>query len=206
MTPRDRLVVQTGRCRSPTAERVMSGAQGEEAAARQRRRHAARVSSRPRIWSSTGGMPFATRDAQGRLRVGAAVGATGDYLERAAEVIAPARTCWSSTSRTAIRWSWSARSSRSGEQRAGVDVIAGNVATADGATFLLERGVNGDQGRHRSRRRLLDATDDELRHAAGRGARAVPPGRRRPGAAHRRRRDPARWTRGRSAALRRRLR
>ncbi|HVQ74844.1 MAG TPA: IMP dehydrogenase, partial [Candidatus Binatia bacterium] len=28
--------------------------------------------------------PFATRDAQGRLRVGAAIGATGDYLERAA--------------------------------------------------------------------------------------------------------------------------
>src|SRR6185436_9230345 len=31
--------------------------------------------------------PFATRDAEGRLRVGAAVGATGDYLERAAEVV-----------------------------------------------------------------------------------------------------------------------
>src|SRR6266480_3639183 len=32
-------------------------------------------------------MPFATRDSQGRLRVGAAIGATGDYLERAAELI-----------------------------------------------------------------------------------------------------------------------
>ena len=31
--------------------------------------------------------PFATRDEHGRLRVGAAVGATGDYLERAAEVL-----------------------------------------------------------------------------------------------------------------------
>ncbi len=31
--------------------------------------------------------PFATRDAQGRLRVGAAIGATGDYLERAVEVL-----------------------------------------------------------------------------------------------------------------------
>ena len=31
--------------------------------------------------------PFATRDGQGRLRVGAAVGAMGDYLERAAEVV-----------------------------------------------------------------------------------------------------------------------
>ena len=32
-------------------------------------------------------LPFATRDSQGRLRVGAAIGATGDYLERAAELI-----------------------------------------------------------------------------------------------------------------------
>ena len=32
-------------------------------------------------------LPFATRDDQGRLRVGAAIGATGDYLERAAELI-----------------------------------------------------------------------------------------------------------------------
>ncbi len=32
-------------------------------------------------------LPFATRDDQGRLRVGAAIGATGDYLERAAELV-----------------------------------------------------------------------------------------------------------------------
>ena len=32
-------------------------------------------------------LPFATRDEQGRLRVGAAIGATGDYLERAAELV-----------------------------------------------------------------------------------------------------------------------
>ena len=31
--------------------------------------------------------PFATRDAQGRLMVGAAIGATGDYLERASELV-----------------------------------------------------------------------------------------------------------------------
>ena len=88
-------------------------------------------------------LPFATRDAQGRLRVGAAIGATGDFLERAAELI-----------------------------RAGVDVlvidiahghslvmeramkdfrkrfddfelIAGNVATAEGTRFLMELGADG---------------------------------------------------------------
>src|SRR5687768_3194745 len=32
-------------------------------------------------------LPFATRDGHGRLRVGAAIGATGDYLERAAELV-----------------------------------------------------------------------------------------------------------------------
>ena len=32
-------------------------------------------------------LPFATRDAQGRLRVGAAIGARGDFLERAAELL-----------------------------------------------------------------------------------------------------------------------
>ena len=35
-------------------------------------------------------LPFATRDAQGRLLVGAAIGATGDYLERAARARASA--------------------------------------------------------------------------------------------------------------------
>ena len=30
--------------------------------------------------------PQATKDEQGRLRVGAAIGATGDFLERAAEL------------------------------------------------------------------------------------------------------------------------
>jgi CBS domain-containing protein len=36
-------------------------------------------------------LPFATRDAQGRLRVGAAIGAKGDYLERAAELLRASR-------------------------------------------------------------------------------------------------------------------
>ncbi len=37
-------------------------------------------------------LPFATRDDHGRLRVGAAIGAKGDYLERAAELLARAPT------------------------------------------------------------------------------------------------------------------
>jgi IMP dehydrogenase len=87
--------------------------------------------------------PFATRDAEGRLRVGAAVGATGDYLERAAEVvragadvvvidIAHGHSIVMARALEQIR-----------KQCGAVELVAGNVATAEGAAFLLERGVNG---------------------------------------------------------------
>jgi IMP dehydrogenase len=86
--------------------------------------------------------PFATRDAQGRLAVGAAVGATGDYLERADEVlragadvlvidIAHGHSEVMDRAIRAIRAKFDA-----------VDLIAGNVATEEGATFLAERGVD----------------------------------------------------------------
>jgi IMP dehydrogenase len=87
--------------------------------------------------------PFATRDAQGRLRVAAAVGATGDYLERAAEVlragadalvidIAHGHSMVMAKAIDALR-------ARFGS----VELVAGNVATAEGTAFLVERGVNG---------------------------------------------------------------
>lgn len=86
--------------------------------------------------------PFATRDDTGRLRVGAAVGATGDYLERAAEVlrvgadvlvidIAHGHSLVMERAIDEIRKRFGA-----------VELVAGNVATADGARFLRERGVN----------------------------------------------------------------
>jgi len=88
-------------------------------------------------------MPFATRDDQGRLRVGAAIGATGDYLERAAELlkadvdvlVIDIAHGHSDVMDRAI-----------GEVRkrfGGVELIVGNVGTADGTEFLLDRGVNG---------------------------------------------------------------
>ena len=114
--------------------------------------------------------PFATRDAQGRLRVGAAVGATGDYLERAAEVL----RAGADVLVIDIAHGHSVVMERAIEELRkrfdGVELVAGNVATAEGARFLLDRGVNAHQGGHRSRRRLHDAADDELRRAAGRGA------------------------------------
>src|SRR4029079_6677243 len=82
------------------------------------------------------------RDPNGRLRVGAAVGATGDYLERAAEVgragadvlvidIAHGHSHVMAQAIELIR-----------KQRGDVELVAGNVATAAGAQFLLDRGVN----------------------------------------------------------------
>jgi IMP dehydrogenase len=87
-------------------------------------------------------LPFATRDAQGRLRVGAAIGAKGDYLERAAELIkagvdvividiAHGHSIVMERAIAAFR-------ARFGD----FELVAGNVGTTDGVTFLIERGVN----------------------------------------------------------------
>jgi len=86
--------------------------------------------------------PFATRDDQGRLRVGAAIGATGDYLERAAELlrvgadvlvidIAHGHSIVMERALTHFR-------ARFGD----VELVAGNVGTGEGATFLAERGAS----------------------------------------------------------------
>lgn len=86
--------------------------------------------------------PFATRDERGRLRVAAAVGATGDYLERSAEVL----RAGADAIVIDIAHGHSQVMARAIDQiRAkfgGVELVAGNVATADGARFLLDRGVN----------------------------------------------------------------
>jgi IMP dehydrogenase len=88
-------------------------------------------------------MPFATRDTRGRLRVGAAIGATGDYLERAAELlradadvividIAHGHSIVMERAMAEFR-------KRFGD----AEMIAGNVATGAGARFLVERGADG---------------------------------------------------------------
>jgi IMP dehydrogenase len=87
-------------------------------------------------------LPFATRDAHGRLRVGAAIGATGDFLERAAELvsahvdvividIAHGHSVVMAKAIDAFR-----------KQFPDIELVAGNVATAEGVTFLADRGVN----------------------------------------------------------------
>ncbi len=141
MTPRERLVVHTGPIELGEAEALM-------------RTH--KVKKLPLV-NGDGTVlglvtardllkhqrhPFATRDDQGRLRVAAAVGATGDYLERAAEVLragADALVIDIAHGHSMVM----DRAIAELRRRFGaVELVAGNVATADGAKFLVERGVN----------------------------------------------------------------
>lgn len=87
--------------------------------------------------------PNSSKDAQGRLRVGAALGVTGDYLERAEELV-KARvdvlivdTAHGHSTRVleAVRVLKS--------KFPDVDLAAGNVATFEGACDLVQLGVDG---------------------------------------------------------------
>src|SRR6204780_1320771 len=86
--------------------------------------------------------PMASKDEQGRLRVGGAIGATGDYLERAAELI---------RARADVLAIDSAHGHSSRVLEAvrevkklfpGVALLAGNVATYDGAMALIDAGAD----------------------------------------------------------------
>ncbi|MCS6804469.1 MAG: IMP dehydrogenase [Acidobacteriota bacterium] len=87
--------------------------------------------------------PQAAKDPLGRLRVGAAIGATGDFLERAEELVRAQvdvlviDTAHGHTTRVleAVR--------QIKKRFSQVDVVAGNVATYEGAQELIEAGVDG---------------------------------------------------------------
>jgi IMP dehydrogenase len=86
--------------------------------------------------------PNASKDSQGRLRVGAAIGATGDFLERAAELV---------RNRADVLAIDSAHGHSSRVLEAvrevkkrfpEIDLLAGNVATREGAEALIEAGAD----------------------------------------------------------------
>ncbi len=86
--------------------------------------------------------PHSSKDARGRLLVGAAIGARGDFLERAAELLGAGADVLlidiahghSEVMRRAVE---AVRA-----RFAGVDLVLGNVATAEGARFLLDLGAD----------------------------------------------------------------
>src|SRR5690348_2679538 len=87
--------------------------------------------------------PNSAKDQQGRLRVGAAVGSTGDFLERAQELVAR---------KVDVIVVDSAHGHHEGVMDAvktikqklpDIDLIAGNVATFEGARDLISMGADG---------------------------------------------------------------
>jgi IMP dehydrogenase len=87
--------------------------------------------------------PHACKDELGRLRVGAAVGSSGDYLERARALVAAKVDVLVLDSSHAHSRGVLEAAARLREELPDVQIIAGNVATADGALALAERGVDG---------------------------------------------------------------
>jgi IMP dehydrogenase len=88
-------------------------------------------------------MPFATRDDHGRLRVGAAIGATGDFLERAAELIRAEVDVIVIDIAHGHSLVMEKAIEQFRKQFGDFEMIAGNVATAAGARFLLDLGADG---------------------------------------------------------------
>jgi len=142
MTPFDRLVVHQGPISIDEAERIMVAQKIKKLPLVDERGTLTGLITAKDILKHQQ-MPFATRDAQGRLRVGAAIGARGDYLERAAELgkagadlividIAHGHSVVMERAMREFR-----------RRFPDVEMIAGNVATAEGARFLAERGANG---------------------------------------------------------------
>ncbi len=86
--------------------------------------------------------PNACKDSLGRLRVGAAIGVGRTPCSAPKRSSRPTSTCSSSTPRTATRRACSTWSSRCGGAYPDVDLIAGNVATAEATEALIERGVD----------------------------------------------------------------
>lgn len=86
--------------------------------------------------------PNAAKDRQGRLRVGAAIGATGDFMERAAELVKNRVDVLSidSAHGHSSRVLDAVRMVK--EAFPEVDLLAGNIATYDGAKALIERGAD----------------------------------------------------------------
>jgi IMP dehydrogenase len=87
--------------------------------------------------------PNAAKDQQGRLRVGAAVGSTGDFLERAQELVARKVDVIVVDSAHAHQERVMEAVRTIKQKLPDVDMIAGNVATFEGARDLIDLGADG---------------------------------------------------------------
>ena len=141
MTPRDRLIAHTGEPETQAEETMRTHKIKKLPLLNADGTLRGLITAKDLV--SQRHLPFATRDAHGRLRVGAAIGAKGDYLERAAELLraeVDVIVIDIAHGHSAVM----ARAIEAFRKRFGdVELVAGNVATADGARFLTEHGVDG---------------------------------------------------------------
>jgi IMP dehydrogenase len=87
--------------------------------------------------------PLATKDEHGRLRVGAAVGATGDFLERAIELANANADILAIDSAHGHSSRVMEAISKIKHRLPEMQLVAGNVATAEGARDLIALGIDG---------------------------------------------------------------
>jgi IMP dehydrogenase len=142
MTPLEQLVVHQGPIDLDGAARIMAERRVKKLPLVDAQGHlTGLITSRDIVRQKR--LPFATRDARGRLMVGAAIGATGDYLERAAELINAGADVLvidiAHGHSIVMEQALAQFRKRFGD----VELIAGNVATAEGTKFLIDRGADG---------------------------------------------------------------
>ncbi|MBI2057944.1 MAG: IMP dehydrogenase [Candidatus Yanofskybacteria bacterium] len=87
---------------------------------------------------------WANKDKEGRLRVGAAIGATGDYIERASELIKAGVDVIVMDMAHAHNKAVTVKAIESFRKSfENFELVCGNVATFEGAEFLKDLGVQG---------------------------------------------------------------
>ena len=86
--------------------------------------------------------PHASKDDQGRLRVGGAIGATGDFLDRAGALVAARVDCLAidSAHGHSSRVLEAVRECKQAFPH--IDLLAGNIATYEGAIALMDAGAD----------------------------------------------------------------
>jgi len=142
MTPLDRLHTGAPGISVEAAERIMFEHRIEKLPLIDERRRIRGLITKSDIILSRQ-RPESSKDAKGRLLVGAAIGARGDFLERAAELIAAGVDVLvidiahghSEVMQQAVE--------ALRRKLGGVELICGNVGTAEGARFLRDLGADG---------------------------------------------------------------
>lgn len=142
MTPFERLAVARPGTSAEEAERILYARRIEKLPlVDEERRIQGLITKQDIILSRQ--RPYSSKDARGRLLVGAAIGARGDYLERAEELLkagADVLVVDIAHGHSAVmRQAMEGLRGRVG----GPEIVCGNVGTAEGAAFLRDLGADG---------------------------------------------------------------